>query len=272
LIPLGLWVDDAPGVALASLDDYRELGIDTIAVMVESSRSSWDPTWTISQITRLQQRAVELGIEVVLTTWPSPRRAYLDAMASWLAQAVPYGAAGIEVDLEGQWGRNDLDGSLSSLSEAAALLLLKLRDLAGAHDLRLEVTTHPGHMESSPSALVVPHVDRIVAQAYSIRRRPSGEIIEWADKRYGPGRHQKWAAADARTVPAVGAGHVGLSLGIAAWSQAWPGHEPHEALDRAYQAAVAEDPAEIRLWSSKWVTGAHATPYGRRWLAGLERA
>ena len=265
--PIGLWLDDSPGVALASLDEIAELGISTVAIMLESPRPSWDPMWSLDQVARACERARGLDLEVVLTAWPSPRRAYLEAMHAWLERACSLGVVGVEVDLEGQWKRDDCDGTLS-LPQAASLLLMRLRALAGAHDLRIEVTTHPGHQESSPSALVAPHVDRLVAQAYSIRRRPGGELVAWDDPRMGPGHHQRWAAADART--AIGYGHVDLSLGLALWSQSWPGHSPGDALTLAWRASLAEQPAEIRFWSSKWLVGGHATPYGRSWLRSLD--
>lgn len=136
--PLGLWIDDAPSVALGYLDQLPGLGISTIALMIESPSPAWDPSWSLDQVARACERARSLDLEVALTTWPSPRRPYLEAMASWLERACPSGAAAIEVDLEGQWRWSALDGSLPSLAEAAALLLLRLRGLAGAHDLRLD--------------------------------------------------------------------------------------------------------------------------------------
>ncbi len=261
MTPLGIWIDTTPESAIRELEELPGLGISTVAIMVESSSPGWDPSWTVDQVARACERARSLDLEVVLTTWPAPRRSHIDAMAAWLERAVPSGAAAIEVDLEGQWRRDRLDGTMASLGEAAALLLLRLRSLAGAHDLRLELTTHCGHQETSPSALVAPHVDRVVAQAHSIRERPGGQIVEWDDRRLGPGHHQTWAAADARTAPGVGAG-VGLSLGLPLWGQRWPGHDPAEALELAYQAALAEAPREIRFWSSKHLRNA----YARRWL------
>lgn len=260
-VPLGIWVDTTPDTALVELADLPGLGITTAAIMVESSRPAWDPSWTLDQVARACDRARSLDLEVVLTCWPSPRRTYLDAMAAWLERACALGVVAVEVDLEGQWKRDDLDGSLS-FADAAALLLLRLRGLAGAHDLRLEVTTHTGHQESSPSALVVPHVDRVVAQAYSIRERPGGQLVSWDDQRLGPGHHQRWAAADARTAPGVGAG-VDLCIGLPLWGQRWPGHEPAEALDLAYQAALEEHPREVRYWSLKHLRRG----YAREWLA-----
>lgn len=262
--PLGVWVDTTPEAALVELAELPGLGISTIALMVESSREGWDPSWTLDQVARACDRARSLDLEVVLTTWPEPRRGHIEEMAAWLGRACALGVAGLEVDVEHNWRRGELDGSIASLPEAASLLLLRLRGLAGAHDLRLELTTHTGHQESSPSALVAPHVDRVVAQAYSIRERPGGEIVAWDDRRLGPGQHQTWAAADARTAPGVGSG-VDLSLGLALWSQRWPGHSPQEALDVAFRAALAEHPAEIRLWSLKHLR----RDYAQAWLRSL---
>lgn len=269
--PLGLWIDCPPGRVLRGgyLRSVRGLGIRTIAIMVESSRPSWDHSWSLEQVAQVCELARELDLEVILTVWPSPRRSYLDAMASWLIRAADLGIAGVEVDLEGQWQIDDLDWSITSIEVAAAILLERLRTLSLPHDLRLEVTTHSAHRESSSLALVSPYADRLVAQAYSIRRRPGGQLVEWDDRRLGPGHHQHWAAADARTVPGVAEGRPQLSLGLALWSQVWPGHEASEALSLAYQAALEDRPVEIRLWSSKHLLGAQAKEYGRRWLEGL---
>lgn len=275
---LGIWSDGGPRELLPHLHELPELGLTTVAIMVETSRAAWDPVWTPAQVGEVCARARELDLEVVLTIWPVPRRAYIDVMIGWLELACGLGVAAIEGDLEGGrpegqppwgWCAAMLDGSIPSLADAAALLLLRLRSLAAAHDLRLEVTSHTGHAETSPRALVAPHVDRLVAQAYSIRRRPGGQVVEWDDEQLGPGQHQHWAARDARTVPGVRGGQVDLSLGLALWSQHWPGHEPAEALGLAYQAAVDEDPVEIRWWSLRHLV---ERPYARAWLRALAAA
>jgi hypothetical protein len=263
--PLGLWLDGGPA-ELGHMHELRPLGITTAAIMVETSRPEWDPSWSTEQVARACEIARDEDLELVLTVWPAPRRAYLYEMRAWLDRVCGLGVSAIEVDLERLWMRDHLDGSLDSLTQAAALLLLRLRELAGAHDLRLEVTSHPWHGEASPQALVAPHVDRLVQQAYSIRRRPDGAIVDWDDHRLGPGHHQRWAAADARTVPGVAQGLVGLSLGLPLWEQAWPGHEPAEALGLAYDAAVAEGVSELRFWST---LNLRKHGWARAWLEGL---
>jgi len=263
--PLGLWLDGGPH-ELAHLGELPGLGISVAALMVETSRPAWDPTWTVAQVGQACELARRLDLEVVITVWPVPTRSWMDAATPWLDRACSLGVAAIEVDLEHMWKRSHLDGSLPSLEHAAQLLLLRLRDLAGRHDLRLEVTSHTGHAETSPAALVAPHVDVLVAQAYSIRERPpDGDVIEWGDRRYGPGLHQTWAAADARTVPGVAEG-VALSLGLPLWGQRWPGRLPADALDAAYEAACAERPRELRFWSS---LNLRRNAYAREWLTAL---
>ena len=262
--PIGLWLDGGPG-ELAHLGELPAHGVTVAAIMVETSRAAWDPTWTVEQVGQACHLARGLDLEAVITVWPVPTRTWLDAATPWLDQACTMGVSAIEVDLEHLWKRSHLDGSLPSLEHAAQLLLLRLRDLAGRHDLRLEVTSHTGHSETSPAALVSPHVDVLVAQAYSIRERPGGEVISWDDRRMGPGLHQTWAAADARTVPGVAEG-VALSLGLPLWGQRWPGHGPAEALDLAYAAAVAEHPREVRFWSS---LNLRKNQYARDWLTAL---
>lgn len=273
--PLGLWIDDAPTTVLGPgyLDELRDLGIRTAAIMCSAPGSGWRPTWTADQIARVCGALIARDIEVVLTTWPSPRRAVIDECCGWLEAVVPWGAAALEVDLEGQWKPVEMRG-FDGLGEAAAYLVAKLRSITSGRDMRLELTTHPWHSESSPRALVAPHVDRLLEQAYSIHRRPGGQVVEWGDARLGPGTHQRFALDDALGVPGVKEGRPRLAAGLAAWSQVWPGHEPHEALDAALGAALgaalAYPLAEVRLWSSKWVLGAQANGYAAAWLRSLQ--
>lgn len=273
MVTLGLWIDDAPARVLGPgyADELVELGVRTAAIMVSAPGLGWRPTWTIGQVQRATLALVERDIEVVLTTWPSPRRAVIDECCAWLEAAVVWGATGLEVDLEGQW-KAEARAGFAGLGEAAAYLLSRLRSITSGREVRLELTTHPWHAESSPRALVAPHVDRLLEQAYSIHRRPGGEVVAWDSRTLGPGHHQRWAADDARTVPGVAQGRPRLAMGLAAWSQVWPGHDPDEALGLAYQAALEADPAEVRLWSSKWVLGAQANGYSNAWLRSLAKA
>ena len=109
-----------------------------------------------------------------------------------------------------------------------------------------------------------------MVQVYSVRHRDSG-LIGWSH-RHGPGRMQRAGLARALDVPGVADGRPLLGAGLAIWDQMWPGHEPGEALELAFDAAV--DVCEARLWSSKWIVGHLAERRGqadvRMWLA--ERA
>ena len=267
--PIGLWIVCPPRRVLGPgyIEELKDLGISTAAIMVETSNPELDVRWTPEQIGRACELCRAADIEVVLSVWPMPSREYLEELAPWLESVVPLGVAGVECDLEHLWAPSRLHG-FTSLTEAAAYLLLRLHSLRDRHDVRLEVTTHPWHSESSPRALVAPHVDRLVEQAYSIRERPDGTLVAWDSRTLGPGHHQRWAIEDARLVPSIAAGHPNLSLGLAAWSQVWPDHAPREAMRLAYDAALECEPAEVRYWSSAFVLGSAANGYSATWLRG----
>lgn len=66
---------------------------------------------------------------------------------------------------------------------------------------------------------------------------------------------------------------VDIGCGLAAYDQDWPGHEPEEALDKAFDQAVAEGCREIRFWSSEWLIpkrlshgGNKGNSYSGKWL------
>jgi len=66
---------------------------------------------------------------------------------------------------------------------------------------------------------------------------------------------------------------VEIGCGLAAYDQSWPGHTPEEALDKAFDQAVAEGCKEIRFWSSEWLIpeelshgGNKGNDYSGKWL------
>jgi hypothetical protein len=103
-----------------------------------------------------------------------------------------------------------------------------------------------------------------------VREDQAGRVYEWEDRVRGPGRAQERAIRLAQKLPRVQSGDLGLTLGLAAWSQSWPGHPVAEALGRAGEAALTAEPREIRFWSSPWVLA--TTREGaavREWLKTL---
>ena len=257
---IGLWVDDHWRTVLKDeyFNELKDLGISTIAIMINELRPGWFPEWGYRQIERACQMAIDRDIEVVLTTWPVPYRATLDVMARFMDEALSYGASGWEVDLEGNWKELTVRGGWS-LEDASKYLVALMQIASMKHDIRLEVTTFPLHRENSSRALVAPHVDRILPQAYSVRHH-SGRIIDW-DDRYGPGQMQRMTLSRSRNVLGVVEGRVNLSCGLAAWDQKWTLRTEQDAMQRAYDEAMKYDPVEIRYWSSKWVIGANRRDY-----------
>lgn len=274
---LGLWVSDAPRVALGGrfLEDALELGFTVMAIMVDSSESPWDPRWTPMQLERFTRRAIDLDMEVVLTTWPCPRRAVLDAMGRDMAELLRVGGAGWESDVEGLWVPRMVQG-FSSLEEASRHYLDLQRSICEPLDVRLELTTHPWHDEGhwtteelerwlrideeARKGDLGPNVDRIIWQAYSTNRTPSGAPVKW-NSQFGPGRMQILALDRARAVPGVLEGRPRLCAGLAGYRQCWEGHSPYEAMRIAYETALTYDPLEVRYWDSLQILGARRNPY-----------
>lgn len=272
--PIGLWIDCPPPAVCQPIywEALARLGIDCAAVMVESSRAGWTPTWTTEQLAAAIRLAMERDIEVVVTVWPEPREDDLSACLTALDGWAQLGVVGVEVDLEGQWMASRLRG-YPTMAAAADALVSGLRAIRERHDVRVEVTTHTGHGECGPHALVSPHVDRVIPQLYSTRRDWRQRAVEWTGP-MGPGRRQReWLGRQERpglAIPRLGqpAGPL-LSVGLAAWSQVWPGHTVAEAMGAAYDAALHVDPAEVRWWSSKWVVGSRRLPAVAAWLAEI---
>jgi hypothetical protein len=46
---------------------------------------------------------------------------------------------------------------------------------------------------------------------------------------------------------------IQVGCGLAAYDQTWPGHTPEEAMQKAWDQALAEGCKEIRFWSSEWL-------------------
>jgi len=249
LPPLGLWIDCPPQRVLRPeyWDRLAELGVTTAALMIDRMTAAWDPFWSATELEAAAQLAIERDLELVLTTWPSPRLADIDAMCDEMAALLLCGAVAWEIDTEGLWRGKHVRG-FHSLQEAGQYLIDRMRRIAVPADVRLELTTHPGHKEAGAHAMLTPHVDRFMVQAYSVRLR-LGKHVSWSH-RHGPGSMQRTALKKAATIPEV----PKVGVGLAAWSQAgWPGRTVDEAMGTALEAALEHDPCEVRMWSSKWV-------------------
>ena len=74
--------------------------------------------------------------------------------------------------------------------------------------------------------------------------------------------------------PPVPTPRAQVGCGLAAYDQTFPGHTPEEALDKAFDTAVAEGCKEIRFWSTEWLIeaglpggGGKGNAYSGPWLA-----
>lgn len=255
---LGLWISHPPGHVLAPgyLEQVRELGVRTVAVMVDTMVPGWDPQWTDRQVHHLAARCLQRDLELIITCWPDPSEAGIDRMIVDIDRWCRYGAAGVEVDIEGGWyvrdgGRRRLHPRYDA---ASAYLVTRLREIAGARQVRTELTTHTGHREITVRAQVTPHVHRLALQLYSVYRS-HGVTYAWDHPSRGPGRAQRRGVQLARRVPEVASERVRLTAGLAAWGQSWPGHSLREAVSTALAAALEAHPVEVRYWDSRAVLG-----------------
>jgi len=256
---VGAWVDDA----FASIDaDYaarfRETGMVEAALMCNRMNATKaSPKWELREkpaaIARAAYRLRDAGVSIILTCWPRPDREQLQRLESDMRALVEaIDPVAIEVDCEANWDRGHLAG-FRTMAEAAAELVAVLRRLAGGKR-RVELTTYPFHAENGAGALVAPHVDLLLPQAYSVTER-GGKPVAW-DSQLGPGRMQ---ALTLERAAQTGAPASALTAcGLAAYEQRWPGVRPEEAMRVALHAARDRGVSRVRYWSSKWIVGALA--------------
>lgn len=265
---IGLWIDDPVSDIKKSAfwAEVKRHGVHTAAIMLEGLGKGFDPKYTVSDLIKIRDLAVvKHDIELVLTIWPQPDKQYLDELEVEISKYIDAsGAAGLEVDVEGNWTSKEVKG-FKNLDVAGDYLVAILNRLRAKHDIRTEATTFTGHAENSSKADVARHATRLLPQAYSVRNRSSGEIA-W-DANYGPGHMQKLTLDKSLTVP----GDQVLSCGLAAYDQTWPGKKAEEAMQVAWDAAMKYKPAEIRFWSSKWVLGIKKNGYASKFLLSLKK-
>jgi hypothetical protein len=73
-----------------------------------------------------------------------------------------------------------------------------------------------------------------------------------ADGMVGPSTYE--AIKDSwELVPVDPESDVEIGCGLAAYDQIWPGHTPEEAMQKAWDQALAEGCNELRYWSSEWL-------------------
>jgi len=150
----------------------------------------------------------------------------------------------------------------------------------------MAATTLPGHAEGGSRADVTDRLDLLWLQCYStaVRRRRSKESdgkweswnVPWTHS-YGPGRMQTMSLDRALLIPGIEDGKPRVGVGLAGWSQDWPGHTPDEALSAAVTAARIHPvfhyarPQHVvyRIWSSKFFLGVKRNHYTKRFVRAL---
>lgn len=266
----GMWVDDSPRLVLDPryFDRAADLGIKTLAIMVESSRDGFDPTWSERELDRARFYALARDMELVLTIWPTLFAKYhdeLEARIGGLLDAA--GAAALDCDAESNF--RERPGSMSKL-EAAQRLGALFDSLRTKRDVRIEVDTFADHPENGPHAVLATRSDRIIGQAYSVcyRKNAAGvdELVPW-DGPLGPGGMQKHTFERSKLIPT----HPPISAGLAAYQQSWPGRKPQDAMAIAYTSSLAYAPREVRWWSAKWIIGSQANGYAADFIKSVAK-
>jgi hypothetical protein len=259
----GAWVDHAildikPDFAR----QFRDVGMTEAAIM--SNRMNCQrgtPAFALrAKVGAFAAAASALhaeGVAVILTCWPRPARDQLDALETGMRELmIATGAVAIEVDVEGNWDRKHLAG-FDSMQAAATYLLAVLRRVAAGK--RVELNTFPFHSENSSKALLAPHVDLLIPQAYSVNER-ADEPVQWTSA-YGPGRMQDVTIERMATTGAPSSART--ALGLAAYEQRFAGHEPLEAMRAAVAAGRKHGCSRFRWWSSKWILGRMSSAWAR---------
>lgn len=270
MVTKGIWIDDPVKDVLKPefWDTMVSLDLSVGAIMVERLGGGFDEIYNNETLAKIRKLARERDIELVLTVWPEPDKAWLGEFEQKMpAMLAASGAAALEFDLEGNWLKKQVRG-FPNIDKAGDRFVEIFEKVVKPLDVRTEITTYPFHLENNRAADVAPHADRLLPQAYSVRSRSTG-VIDWGGP-YGPGAMQRLTLDRAQTVPGVGAldGPL-LSCGLAAYDQEWPGRTGEDAMEVAFRAAMKYVPLEIRFWSSKWVFGIKDNGYAKRFLKSL---
>lgn len=277
MVTKGIWIDDPVKDVLKPefWDKMVEHDLKVGAIMVERLGNDFDEIYQPATLEKIKKLALGRDIELVLTAWPEPDKAWLtefsDKIPGMLAAS---GAAGLEFDLEGSWLSKAVRG-YPNLDKAGDAFVQVFEQICESLDVRTEVTTYPFHDENNRAADVAPHADRLLPQAYSVRTRKRDGAdwkVPW-EHDYGPGHMQRVTLGRAVKVPGVGSpGGPLISCGLAAYDQEWPGVTGERAMKAAWDAALPYNPLEVRFWSSKWVFGIMENGYASRFLKSLKGA
>lgn len=296
-VKVELWIDDPVKRVLKRtyFDTLRELGVSTIAVMVDDSRKGWKSRYSTATIVELAQLCEEYAIDLALTDWPYPDKNDIDKMVAEMTELILAAGPGIgewEDDMEHNWLRKrvrgfpniDKAGDYWLEKKQLAIAEIEASDAFSQHEDRVlnSLTTYTAHTENGRASDVAPHVDLLFPQAYSVRNRAkknkqTGKYdVPWVvpeKHSYGPGNMQRVTLDRTLLIEGIDDGHPELGCGLAAYDQkGWPmGAEAAMAL--AVDVAVGEfNVKRLRYWSSKWVLGVksqHNEPV-RRFLRALK--
>jgi len=240
----------------------EELGIAKVMVVINDIEDThYRCRWGLGTLTNLVHGLQGIGVEVGLTSWVYPTRAFIEAMATGLPDVAGLvGVRAIELDCEGNWKKEHLKG-YASLEEAADALCGYLHEAEGIDSVG--VTTYPTMVDRIPE--LTRWADEVAVQAFSVASKP--ECV-WGG-RYGPGRMQvtasdKWRKAEKPEGQK-------LVMGLPVWDQAWKGHTIGEAVGMEWSTTRALKVDEVRLWSWAHLAGKSGKARGPCWELVKER-
>lgn len=253
----GLWWDLPPRHSTEeALDLALYAGIREVCIDVgRQGETRVDSLWSPKELAAFVRKAHSRHVLVSVMYWPMPTPESIENVKRATPQWVEAGAWATEADCEGgNWSDKYIKG-FRSLDEAGDALL----DAARHPDLMLGANFHTGRLSLSVSS----KVDYVAIQAYS-RYKESDTIRHWGAP-YGPGNAQKraWNLAQ-KADPKF------TIMGLAAYSQAFPGHRAHEAMSVAADSAKQAGARWLRYWSAKHVVGPDRNSYPLPFIASLK--
>lgn len=260
-LELGVWIDDGPALVLERpyLDRLLALPLSHVAVMIDGPRPGMsDARWSTDELAKLA--AALPRVERILSLWSHPSAAHVGGLLVELpALLEAFVSRVVELDLEpaGGWHARGVEGYVG-LADAGRAVVENCRR-AGAE--RVEITTFPAAIPRAAGAIAA--ADVLALQVYPVATR-NGTPVPYGG-RLGPLRYPAEALEAARRrFPGVE-----LVCGLPAYKQAWPGHEPLEAMHAAIASAAGVGVKRARYWSAKWLVRKKKTVYAAPALEAL---
>ncbi|MBV7569639.1 hypothetical protein [Pseudomonas sp. PDM27] len=250
----GIWWKNPAEVQSSLIKKLQDMGMRRVHIMLTEeptvvSKCSLaklpDSTPTVNQLKILMRTLQEKNMYVIATVYLPPTKAAVDALLDPDSGPVPAlivkGIDAVELDLEGNWKRHPPCGYASHI---AAFQDFKDRVKSIKQDMPVGITTHTSHIDDIEIPLAA--ADFVSLQAYS--KCPASNCKAFDDYT-GPGKFQIYSISKMKNLKGP------IVLGLAAYSQTWPGHTLDEAMGLALNATTEIMASDTRvLGYSYWST------------------